>query len=355
MGRTGEGEAVRMTSRDGIEAEHPIIVRNLTKTFGNFTAVEDVSFHVNRGEVYGWLGPNGAGKTTTIRMLLGLLRPTSGEMRVLGYDPSRQAKAMQAQVGYMSQLFTLYKDLTARENIRFYGQAYGLSGPLLRRREAQILEMAGLEGRANSLTANLSGGWKQRLALGCAIVHEPDVVFLDEPTAGVDPISRREFWDLIYGMAKGGVTVLVTTHYMDEAELCQRVGFLSRGRLIALDTPDALKETRMRGQVLEVDTDDADGAMRVLTAAQETGELPLEEVALYGAQIHIVVPETHSVAFPRGTEDSEQAAGAMEARIAALLSEAGVAVSNLAWIAPTLEDVFISAVKRESERGSGKS
>ena len=270
------------------------------------------------------------------------MRPTSGEMRVLGYDPSKQAKAMQAHVGYMSQLFTLYKDLTATENIRFYGQAYGLSGAFLRQRETQILEMAGLEGRAHSLTANLSGGWKQRLALGCAIVHEPEVVFLDEPTAGVDPISRREFWDLIYGMAKGGVTVLVTTHYMDEAELCQRVGFLSRGRLIALDTPDALKATRMRGRVLEIDTDDADGAMRILTAAQDTGQLPLEEVALYGAQIHVVVPEAPGTA------------GTSEAEVAAVLSEGGVTVNGIAWIAPTLEDVFISAVKRESTSGRNR-
>ncbi len=348
-----------MEPRDHADVEYPIIVRKLTKTFGDFIAVEDVSFHVNRGEVYGWLGPNGAGKTTTIRMLLGLMRPTSGEMRVLGYDPSKQAKAMQAHVGYMSQLFTLYKDLTARENIRFYGQAYGLSGTVLRRREAQILEMAGLEGRANSLTATLSGGWKQRLALGCAIVHEPEVVFLDEPTAGVDPISRREFWDLIYGMAKDGVTVLVTTHYMDEAELCQRVGFLSRGRLIALDTPDALKATRMRGRVLEIDTDDADGAMRILTAAQAGGQIPLEEVALYGAQIHVVVPgvapeagrrpaSTMAEGAQTGHRPVSTTAEALESELAALLSAGGVTVNGIAWIAPTLEDVFISAVKRES-------
>jgi ABC-2 type transport system ATP-binding protein len=310
-------------------AGHPIEVRNLTKRFGSFVAVDDVSFYVNRGEVYGWLGPNGAGKTTTIRMLLGLLRPTSGECRVLGFDPATEAKAMQAHVGYMSQLFTLYRDLTARENIRFYGQAYGLSGKRLRRREAELLEMAGLERGAGTLTANLSGGWKQRLALGCAIVHEPEVVFLDEPTAGVDPISRREFWDLIYGMAKGGVTVLVTTHYMDEAELCQRVGFITRGKLIALDTPQALKESQMHGQVLEISTDDPDRAMRVLLGAQAAGRIAFDEVALYGAQIHAVVADAEA---DRG-------------RVAALLSGAGLAVHAIVWIAPTLEDVFISAVK----------
>jgi len=310
-------------------SEHPIEVRHLSKSFGNFVAVDDVSFHVNRGEVYGWLGPNGAGKTTTIRMLLGLLKPTSGEARVLGYDPARQAKTMQAHVGYMSQLFTLYEDLTARENIRFYGQAYGLSRAQLREREAEIVEMAGLRGRENALTKNLSGGWKQRLALGCAIVHRPEVVFLDEPTAGVDPISRRQFWDLIYGMAKQGVTVLVTTHYMDEAELCQRVGFLSRGRLIALDTPDALKQTQMHGQVLEISVEDPDAAMRVLLGAQAQGAIPFDEVALYGAQIHAVVPD----------------AEAFKPVIAATLEDAGVVAHAIAWIAPTLEDVFISAVK----------
>ena len=309
--------------------EYAIEVENLTKRFGDFVAVDGVSFSVRPGEVYGWLGPNGAGKTTTIRMLLGLLTPTGGRAHVLGYDPARQTKAMQARVGYMSQLFTLYNDLTASENIRFYGQAYGLSRTDLRQRQAEILEMAGLVGRSDTLTANLSGGWKQRLALGCAIVHRPRVVFLDEPTAGVDPISRREFWGLIYTMAKEGVTVMVTTHYMDEAELCQRVGFINQGRLIALDTPGHLKETQMRGQVLEISTPVPDQVMRVLKAAQAGGQLPLEEVALYGAQVHAVVPS------------AEEFKGA----VAAYLVHRGVEVHDIEWIAPTLEDVFISAVR----------
>lgn len=309
--------------------EYTIEVNNLTKKFGNFTAVDNVSFNVRAGEVYGWLGPNGAGKTTTIRMLLGLLTPTSGEAHVLGYNPATQTKSMQALVGYMSQQFTLYNDLTARENIRFYGLAYGLSRKKLRQRQAEILDMAGLTGREHTLTANLSGGWKQRLALGCAIVHEPRVVFLDEPTAGVDPISRREFWGLIYAMAKKGVTVLVTTHYMDEAELCQRVGFISQGKLIALDTPEQLKQSQMHGHVLEINTDNADRAMRVLKAAQDKGQLPFEEVALYGAQIHAVVPDAETFKAP----------------IWALLNDEGVDVHAIEWIAPTLEDVFISAVK----------
>jgi len=311
-----------------ITGTHPIEVKDLTKRFGDFTAVDHISFYVNQGEVYGWLGPNGAGKTTTIRMLLGLLRPTEGVARVLGYNPATEAKTMQAHVGYMSQLFTLYNDLTARENIRFYGQAYGLSRAELRRRQAEIIEMAGLQGRENILTGNLSGGWKQRLALGCAIVHHPQVLFLDEPTAGVDPISRRDFWGLIYAMAKKGVTILVTTHYMDEAELCQRVGFLSQGRLVALDTPRRLKETHMRGQVLEINTPDPDRAMRVLKAAQESQRLPLDEVALYGAQIHAVVPAAKE--FSQSLED--------------LLNAEGVRVNAIEWIAPTLEDVFISTM-----------
>ncbi len=308
---------------------YPIVVDKLTKRFGSFTAVDQISFSVNPGEVFGWLGPNGAGKTTTIRMLLGLLKPTSGKASVLGMDPSTQTKAMQAKVGYMSQQFTLYTDLTARENIRFYGRVYGLPRHELSQRQAEILEMAGLSGRENSLTGNLSGGWKQRLALGCAIVHKPQVVFLDEPTAGVDPISRRDFWGLIYAMAKKGVTVLVTTHYMDEAELCQRVGFISQGRVVALDSPARLTETQMRGQVLEINSPDPDRLVRLLKSARQSHKLPLDEVALYGAQVHAVVPN----------------AGEFKGAILRLLKSEHVPVSSINWIAPTLEDVFISAVR----------
>ncbi len=303
---------------------YAIEATNLTKRFGAFTAVDRVSFHVKRGEVYGWLGPNGAGKTTTIRMLLGLLKITEGQARVLGYDPTAQAKEMQAHVGYMSQIFTLYNDLTARENIRFYGQAYGLSRAELRQRQAEIMEMAGLQGRENALTANLSGGWKQRLALGCAIVHRPRVLFLDEPTAGVDPISRRQFWELIYTMARQGVTIMVTTHYMDEAELCQRVAFISAGRLIALDSPEQLKQTQMRGQVLEIGCDDPAPAIPHLRAMGV-----FEEVALYGALIHAVAPNVE----------------ALKPAIRSTLEQAGVAVRTMDVIAPSLEDVFISSVR----------
>lgn len=318
--------------------EHAIEVRDLAKRFGDFVAVDHVSFAVDTGEVYGWLGPNGAGKTTTIRMLLGLLRPSDGTARVLGYDAALEAKQMQAHVGYMSQRFTLYRDLTASENVLFYGRAYGLDRAALRRRHDEIMHMAGLEGRERELTANLSGGWKQRLALGCAIVHHPKVLFLDEPTAGVDPISRREFWELIYRLAEEGVAILVTTHYMDEAELCQRVGFLSRGRLIALDTPDALKRTQMRGHVLEIDCRNSDRAMHVLRRAAEEGQIPFDEVALYGAQIHVVVPDAETYRDP----------------VHQLLLEHGIDVRSVAWIAPTLEDVFISSVKERWD-ADGKS
>ena len=326
-----------------MNAEPAILAEDLVKRFGDFVAVDRVSFAVARGEIFGFLGPNGAGKTTTIRMLLGLLNPTSGRALVLGYDVSKQAKAMQARAGYMSQLFTLYPDLTAAESIDFYGQVYGLRRRELVPRRAEILQMAGLTGRGNQRTASLSGGWKQRLALGCAIVHRPELVFLDEPTAGVDPVSRREFWELIYNLARGGTTVFVTTHYMDEAEHCQRVGFINAGRLVALGSPSELKATQMHGQVLEIACADAESAVRVLRAAVRprlrgavrAGRLALDEVALYGAQVHAV------------------AASAEQARpaIAALLEEAGIVVQSIDWIAPSLEDVFISAVKSKNSPG----
>lgn len=311
-----------------------IIVENLTKRFDTFTAVDGISFTVSRGEIFGFLGPNGAGKTTTIRVLLGLLHPTSGKVNILGYEVPREAKAMQAHVGYMSQLFTLYPDLTAAENIDFYGRVYGLSTRELAQRRKEIIAMAGLQGRERELTANLSGGWKQRLALGCAIVHKPTVVFLDEPTAGVDPLSRRNFWELIYTLAREGTTIFVTTHYMDEAEHCQRLGFISNGRLIALGSPSELKVNQMRGQVVEIDCSNAEAAMRVLRKTQKEGLLPMEEVALYGALVHVVV---------------ENAQEAMPV-ISSLLQSEGIVVQRIDWIVPSLEDVFISNVRRTSRK-----
>ena len=309
--------------------ETPILVQNLSKKFGSFTAVDDVSFSVQRGEVFGWLGPNGAGKTTTIRMLLGLIKPTFGNAYVMGFNSSTETKSVHAHVGYMSQQFTLYNDLTARQNIRFHGGIHGLSSGELLQRTTEIIKMAGLEGRENALTSSLSGGWKQRLALGCAIVHRPKVVFLDEPTAGVDPISRRRFWELIYQMTKEGVTVLVTTHYMDEAELCQRVGFISGGKLVALDSISQLKRTQMRGQVLEVNVADPERALRILKAAHQNHRISFDEVALYGAQLHVVA---------LNAEETEEV-------IRQLLAGENIQIKSIQLITPTLEDVFISAVK----------
>ncbi len=311
-----------------------IVVDALVKRFGDFVAVNGISFTVARGEIFGFLGPNGAGKTTTIRMLLGLLQPTSGHVTVLGYDVTRESKAMQARVGYMSQIFTLYPDLTAEENVAFYGRVYGLRARELEQRKRAVLEMAGLVGHEHELTARLSGGWRQRLALGCAIVHAPELVFLDEPTAGVDPVSRRAFWGLIYDLARQGKTVFVTTHYMDEAEHCQRVGFIGDGALVELGSPSELKARRMGGEVLEIVSSDAEGAMRALRDAQGAGVLALDEIALYGAEVHAV---------SRSAEQSKPV-------IASVLAGAGIVVHSMERIAPSLEDVFISSLRR---RGDG--
>ena len=297
---------------------------NLTKKFDDFTAVDHINFTIQRGEIFGFLGPNGAGKTTTIRMLLGLLRPTAGQATVLGFDVVRQTEEIRKRIGYMSQRFSLYSDLTVEENLNFYGGTYGVRNKRLRERKAYILEMAGLKGRERELTRNLSGGWKQRLALGAAIIHEPEMLLLDEPTAGVDPISRRAFWDLLYDLADGGTTIMVTTHYMDEAEHCQDLAFIQHGRIVAQGSPQEIKETKMRGQVLEIDCDHPDVAVLALR------ELSLfEEVALYGALIHVVTNDART----------------HEAIIRKTLQERGVTLRTMDLIAPSLEDVFISSVK----------
>jgi ABC-2 type transport system ATP-binding protein len=303
---------------------HAVLAENLTKKFGDFMAVDHINFIIRRGQIFGFLGPNGAGKTTTIRMLLGLLRPTSGAATVLGYDIVRQSEEIRKCIGYMSQRFSLYNDLTVSENLNFYAGTYGVRGDRLRKRKEIILRMAGLEGRERELTKNLSGGWKQRLALGTAIIHEPEMLFLDEPTAGVDPISRRAFWDLLYELAESGTTIMVTTHYMDEAEHCQNLAFIQQGRIVAQGSPQEIKETKMRGQVLEVDCDHPDVAVLAL---RELGLF--EEVALYGALIHVV------------TNDAQ----AHEAIIRRTLEERGVALRTMNLIAPSLEDVFISSAK----------
>ena len=297
---------------------------DLTKKFGDFLAVDRVSFTVERGAIFGFLGPNGAGKTTTIRMLLGLLKPTSGAATVLGFDIVRQTAEIKKRIGYMSQRFSLYDDLTVDENLNFYGRTYGVGGKQLRERKAFVLRMAGLEGRERELTRNLSGGWKQRLALGTAIIHEPEMLFLDEPTAGVDPISRRAFWDLLYELAENGTTIMVTTHYMDEAEHCQNLAFIQHGQIVAQGSPVAIKETKMRGQVLEIDCEEPALA---IPALREMGMF--EEVALYGALIHAVAPDVEG----------------LRPQIEQRLQEAGALVRTMDVIAPSLEDVFISSVR----------
>jgi ABC-2 type transport system ATP-binding protein len=311
-------------------------VEGLTKKFGDFTAVDGVTFQVRRGEIFGFLGPNGAGKTTTIRMLLGLVKATAGTAHVLGCDILADVRLMRARLGYMSQRFTLYTDLSVDENLTFYGRAYGVRNARLKRRKQAIVEMAGLVGRERTLTRDLAGGWKQRLSLGCAIIHEPELLFLDEPTAGVDPVSRRAFWDLLYQLAAGGTTIFVTTHYMDEAEHCHRLAFIQRGCIVALGSPAEIKDTVMRGQVLEVDCDDPPDALRALRGLDG-----LDEVALYGALIHVVA----------------EGVAARRQEIERVLANAGVEVRTLDVIAPSLEDVFISSVRESGIRNSvgGKS
>jgi ABC-2 type transport system ATP-binding protein len=306
---------------------YAVQVADLTKKFGEFIAVDHVSFDVERGAIFGFLGPNGAGKTTTIRMLLGLLQPTSGTATVLGFEVVKQREEIRKRIGYMSQRFSLYEDLTVGENLNFYGHTYGLLGRELKVRKEFVLNMAGLKGREREITRNLAGGWKQRLALGTAIIHEPKMLFLDEPTAGVDPISRRAFWDLLYELAAGGTTILVTTHYMDEAEHCQCLAFIQFGRIVALGSPESIKESKMEGQVLEIDCDRPGLAIPVL---REWGVF--QEVALYGALIHAVAPH----------------AEALRTEVVQRLGGAGGQVRAVDAIAPSLEDVFISSTRRST-------
>ncbi len=301
-----------------------VVVRDLEKRFGPFVAVNRVSFSVRRGEIFGFLGPNGAGKSTTIRMLCGILSPTSGMGTVGGFDIRTQSEEIKARIGYMSQKFSLYQDLTVEENIDFYSGIYRLNAEERRARKQWILEMAGLAEHRKRLTSVLSGGWKQRLALGCAIVHRPPIVFLDEPTSGVDPISRRQFWELIYGMAGEGVTVFVTTHYMDEAEYCDRLALIYRGELIAEGTPETLKTTLMREEVLEVLCDRPELAMAAIE--QLAG---VKEAALFGRGLHVVADSGATAA----------------AEIGELLASRGHSIERIERITPSLEDVFVSLIE----------
>lgn len=313
-----------------MKANDPAIVaRNLVKRFGDFTAVAGIDFEIHRGEIFGFLGPNGSGKTTTIRMMLGLLQPTEGMVEVLGMPVHGRAALIRPRVGYMAQRFSLYNDLTVLQNLHFYGKAYGLENSMLHDRVQNALELADLHGQAHTRTQDLAGGWRQRLALSAAILHEPEVLFLDEPTAGVDPLSRRAFWDLLYQLVAGGTTVFVTTHYMDEAEHCHRLAFIQRGELIAYGSQEAIKRDMMRGQVLELEPSDAARAVEVLRAARAAADLPLEEVDLYGSLVHVVAPEV-----------GKQRKGIIKA-----LRRSGIDPGKPVIVEPSLEDVFIACMR----------
>jgi ABC-2 type transport system ATP-binding protein len=302
-----------------IEAKH------LTRRFGEFVAVNDVSFEVRKGEVFGFLGSNGAGKSTTIRMLCGLLRPTSGTAVVGGIDVGSDPEGVKRRIGYMSQRFSLYEKLTVDQNITFFGGIYGLSADRLAARRDFVLDMAGLRGREHTLTGALSGGWRQRLALGCAILHEPPIVFLDEPTGGVDPLSRRQFWRLIDGLSRNGVAVLVTTHYLDEAEHCHRIAIIQAGRLAAHGTVQELKATFASRPILEIRAPEAVQAMRALDAMPD-----VEKTSIFGTAVHAVL---------RSMETTPES---IEKR----LTDAGIQVASCGRVEPSLEDVFLDVAER---------
>ena len=306
-----------------------VVLENIVKRFGDFVAVDHINLEVRKGEVFGFLGPNGAGKSTTIRMLCGLLRPTEGRALVAGYDVARKPEQVRQSIGYMSQKFSLYNDLKVIENIRLFAGLYSVDRANLESRIAWTLEMANLNGRENLITGTLPGGWKQRLALGCAVLHKPPIIFLDEPTSGVDPISRRQFWELIHQMAEEGVTVFVTTHYMEEAEYCNRLALIFRGKIVALGTPTELKHGSMTGELLLVECAPLGAALEALQSAPF-----VLDAAVFGNALHLVV------------EDAERAA----TQLRGFLAERGVVVRRAEKIRPSLEDVFVSLTSARSKR-----
>ncbi|MBP9675335.1 MAG: ABC transporter ATP-binding protein [Anaerolineaceae bacterium] len=299
-------------------------VKNLSKRFGKFSAVNNISFYIPRGEIFGLLGPNGAGKTTTIRMLCGLLLPETGSATVLGYDVTKHPEEVKRQIGYMSQKFSLYNDLTALENMNFYADIYGVNRKERAARVEYLIEISGLRGFEREQTRTLSGAWRQRLALACAIVHKPPMLFLDEATAGVDPVSRREFWDLIYALAGEGVSVLATTHYMDEADYCNTISMMYQGELVALASPESIKD-RLPGILLQVDCDRPSDAADLLQSLAV-----VKNVSVHGAQVHVTVNTAHE-----------------SSQIEKALTHAGFIVNSLEIIQPSLEDAFISMVTEQ--------
>jgi ABC-2 type transport system ATP-binding protein len=303
-------------------------VEDLVKKFDSFVAVDHIHFQVERGEIFGFLGPNGSGKSTTIRMLCGLLLPTSGRGKVAGFDLMNEPEKIKQAIGYMSQKFSLYDDLTVIENLHFFGGIYGLSGPSQREREGKVIEMIGLQDLQDRITRTLAVGWKQRLGLGCAILHEPSILFLDEPTSGVDPISRRNFWSLIQQMGEKGVTTFVTTHYMDEAEYCGRLALIYQGKIIALGTPSELKLKTLSQGVLEVECDPLVPALDLLKK-----EPWISESAVFGDGLHVI-----------GKEGVD-----LERELNVLFQKHGILLKRMGWIRPSLEDVFVSLIEKEEK------
>ncbi len=303
--------------------------RGLVKRFGQFVAVDHVSFEIRKGEIFGFLGPNGAGKSTVIRMLCGLLTPSAGSATVAGFDVSKDPEKVRSRIGYMSQKFSLYDDLTVEENIQFFSGIYGVGKEIREERRDYVLQMAGLADRRGTTTGQLSGGWKQRLALGCAIIHEPPVLFLDEPTSGVDPIARRAFWELIYQLSEAGRTIFVSTHYMDEAEYCHRLALMYRGRIIATGVPEDLRKQLRNHPLLRLETSDALESMRVLE-----GQPRILHAAVFGGGLQLTV------------SDAAAAAG----DIRRTLDANRIAVDSLNPVEPSMEDVFVALIQAEEEK-----
>ncbi len=300
-------------------------IQDLTKVFGEFVALDHVSLAMERGEIFGLLGPNGAGKTTTIRILLGLLAPTSGQASVLGYDVVKDAEQVRAHSGYVSQKFALYPDLTVAENFAFYAGVYGVPHRAVSARQRALLDQVGLAGQERERVGELAGGARQRLALACALAHEPEFLFLDEPTAGVDAVSRRALWDLVYELAEHGTSILVTTHYMDEAENCKRIAFIYQGKIVAEGTPTQIKRDQLHAQVVEIECEPLDLALTTLR-----GSGWFDEVALYGSTLHLLAPDA-----------AEKIQATRE-----LLRANGVKVNHAETILPSLEDAFIARLRR---------
>jgi ABC-2 type transport system ATP-binding protein len=314
-----------MPEKNGTAVE----TRDLVRRFGDFVAVDQISLEVKRGEIFGFLGPNGAGKSTTIRILCGLLEPTEGEAEVAGYNVRTQPEQVKHNIGYMSQKFSLYDDLAVEENLDFFSGIYGVPGERRLERKEYVLRMAGLTERRASITRLLAGGWKQRLALGCAILHEPPILFLDEPTSGVDPIARRNFWELIYQLSGAGHTIFVSTHYMDEAEYCHRLALMYRGKVIALGTPAALKQSLESHHLLHLESSDLLGSMKALE-----GKPGILDTAVFGGGLHITVRDPVP-AIPH---------------IRSMLGAQNISISRLDQIQPSMEDVFVARIEQAERR-----